>query len=265
MVLVWDYKNGVVVDDETGEVVDQIYVASPVDGFRGEYLDRLHYSVFLRGPVPRGVRRVVEFAVRLLREAGIYVDGGVYNGLVEVASQVVRNSRLDYRHVAATAVTVIYLYGVYMSRPQLTVLASKLWRRYSVKGFRFFSLGVRSGSLQKIDARVSSFIESICSCIRAEHLIAAARIVAAYLDRVVVPSSRAALAVYLAAKIFRHSTSMKEVASCIGRSAVVIRNNLRYARDVVVVRSVSGDEEVFVSPRLCSELRKFVEVDCGWL
>jgi len=44
--LVWDYKNGFVVDAETGEVVDTIYVASPVDGLEGdEREEREHYAL----------------------------------------------------------------------------------------------------------------------------------------------------------------------------------------------------------------------------
>ena len=46
MSLVWDYKNGFVVDAETGEVVDTIYVASPVDGLEGdEREEREHYAL----------------------------------------------------------------------------------------------------------------------------------------------------------------------------------------------------------------------------
>ena len=44
--LVWDYKNGFVVDTSTGEVVDTIYVASPVDGLEGdERSARVHYAL----------------------------------------------------------------------------------------------------------------------------------------------------------------------------------------------------------------------------
>jgi len=43
--LIWDYKNGFVVDSSTGEVVDTIYIASQYDGLRGrELADRVHYS-----------------------------------------------------------------------------------------------------------------------------------------------------------------------------------------------------------------------------
>jgi len=44
--LVWDYKNGFVIDASTGEVVDTIYVASPVDGLKGdEREEREHYAL----------------------------------------------------------------------------------------------------------------------------------------------------------------------------------------------------------------------------
>jgi len=43
--VVWDYKNGFVVNSSTGEVVDVIYIASQYDGLRGrELADRVHYS-----------------------------------------------------------------------------------------------------------------------------------------------------------------------------------------------------------------------------
>ena len=43
--LIWDYKNGFVVDSSTGEVVDTIYIASQYDGLRGrELAGRVHYS-----------------------------------------------------------------------------------------------------------------------------------------------------------------------------------------------------------------------------
>jgi len=43
--LIWDYKNGFVVDSSTGEVVDTIYTASKYDGLRRcENCDRIHYS-----------------------------------------------------------------------------------------------------------------------------------------------------------------------------------------------------------------------------
>ena len=50
MTLVWDYRTGDVINAETGEVVDRIYVASPTDGVerKVELRERVHCSALTR-------------------------------------------------------------------------------------------------------------------------------------------------------------------------------------------------------------------------
>lgn len=78
--LVWDYKNGFIVNSETGEVVDQIYVLSETSGFsvRGadKYFEFSHFYPLLGKPVQlsRGLRRVYGKARGFIESLGARVD-----------------------------------------------------------------------------------------------------------------------------------------------------------------------------------------------
>jgi hypothetical protein len=78
--LVWDYRNGYVVNAQTGEVVDQIYVHDEVAGFNvrdtGKYFEFSHFYPLLGRPVPlsRGLRRVYGKAKEFIESLGVHVD-----------------------------------------------------------------------------------------------------------------------------------------------------------------------------------------------
>jgi hypothetical protein len=78
--LIWDYKNGFIVNTSTGEVVDQIYVLSESSGFNVRDYGRLHefehYYPLLGKPVhlSKGLRRVYRYAKEFIEDMGIHVD-----------------------------------------------------------------------------------------------------------------------------------------------------------------------------------------------
>jgi hypothetical protein len=74
---IYDYRSGLVIDPETGEVVDQIYYASPVDGFarsRAEDVaERVHYEKFF-DLLPKDVWFVFKNACVFLKKRGVAID-----------------------------------------------------------------------------------------------------------------------------------------------------------------------------------------------
>ena len=107
MTLVWDYRTGDVINAETGEVIDRIYVASPTDGFeRGdlELRERIHCSALTRFRF-----RVTDPTALQLRKLGLgrsannsLLKGNenrlyrAYKIVVGYLSQLKRLSRNDY-------------------------------------------------------------------------------------------------------------------------------------------------------------------------
>jgi hypothetical protein len=108
--LVWDWKNGFVVNASTGEVVDQIYVLSEASGFNVRDFDKLcefeHYYPLLGKPVPlsKGLRRVYGKAKEFIESLGIHVDPLLLIRIIRTACEYSR-----YVDVLLPAVTHIYL------------------------------------------------------------------------------------------------------------------------------------------------------------
>jgi hypothetical protein len=108
--LVWDWKNGFVINASTGEVVDQIYVLSEASGFNVRDFDKLcefeHYYPLLGKPVPlsKGLRRVYGKAKEFIESLGIHVDPLLLIRIIRTACEYSR-----YVDVLLPAVTHIYL------------------------------------------------------------------------------------------------------------------------------------------------------------
>ena len=108
--LVWDWKNGFVVNASTGEVVDQIYVLSESSGFNVRGFDKLyefeHYYPLLGKPVPlsKGPRRVYGKAKEFIESLGIHVDPLL---LIRIVLSAREHSK--YVNDLLPAVTHIYL------------------------------------------------------------------------------------------------------------------------------------------------------------
>ena len=105
MTLVWDYRTGDVINAETGEVVDRIYVASPTDGVerKVELRERVHCSALTRfrfrvtDPTALQLRKLgrVKGTPSLLRgnEDKLY---RAYRLVINYLSQLKNLSRNDY-------------------------------------------------------------------------------------------------------------------------------------------------------------------------
>jgi hypothetical protein len=108
--LVWDWKNGFVINASTGEVVDQIYVLSEASGFNvrdfGKLYEFEHYYPLLGKPVPlsKGLRRVYGYAKEFIESLGIHVDPLLLIRIIRTACGYSR-----YVDVLLPAVTHIYL------------------------------------------------------------------------------------------------------------------------------------------------------------
>jgi hypothetical protein len=108
--LVWDWKNGFIVNVATGEVVDQIYVLSEVSGFNVRDYDMLyefdHYYPLLGKPVhlSKGLRRVYGKAKEFIEDMGIHVDPLLLIRIILVAHEY--GNRIN---VLLPAVTHTYL------------------------------------------------------------------------------------------------------------------------------------------------------------
>jgi len=115
MELIYDYKNGFVIDSETGEVVDQIYVASPTDGMArsssSDIVDRYHYEGVIRVPNNKYVRKAYIFCRKLLSAFALQdvVSNEELNKTIEYVLDVYRRYAMNIK-IDAAAAAAVYLY-----------------------------------------------------------------------------------------------------------------------------------------------------------
>jgi hypothetical protein len=126
--LVYDYERGVVVNAETGEVVDEIYVASPVDGVGRssvlEYTDRVHYAAFFER-LPEDLWFAFQHALHFLKSRGISsIDSSALARAVRFAWRELcwrQLERPEKQRTAGAVASWVYmrLLGLYASAEEL--------------------------------------------------------------------------------------------------------------------------------------------------
>jgi len=166
-VLVWDWEHGFVVDADTGEVVDQIYVASYIDGFdkrsTSDLVDRIHYAKFREMPVKLsfGEKGVYRAVANYLRTNGVELDYGEQLLLARVVKSMCSSTNgSSYRSVAvAVAYTFLKMRNVFRS---LESICRDMDAMYSdcVKASRFvLKLSSIMGKVSRVK-RIASIVES---------------------------------------------------------------------------------------------------------
>jgi len=119
MELIYDYKNGYVIDGETGEVVDEIYVADPADGFRKSslesYGERIHYAKMISIPDDRRAREIYIYCRKILSTLNITaVNSDALNKIIRSVLDIYRRYFSNiYVDAVAAAAAYLYMKSVY--------------------------------------------------------------------------------------------------------------------------------------------------------
>jgi hypothetical protein len=166
-VLVWDWEHGFVINADTGEVVDQIYVASYIDGFdkrsTSDLVDRVHYAKFREMSIKlsSGERGVYRDVASYLRMNGIELDHGEQLLLARVVKSMCSSTNgSSYRSVAvAIAYTFLKMKRVFRS---LESICRDMDVKYSdcTKASRFvLRLSTVVGKISRVK-HIASIVES---------------------------------------------------------------------------------------------------------
>ena len=261
---IYDWKNGVVVDPESGEVIDNLFDVSPTDGFRrSEKNDNpykaLHYSIMLNIFLPK-------YMYRTLRDALDFLRYRLQNN-VDVAelAKIVKSIYLESKGIRvmreAAAAAAIYIYSnIYFNRyidpfnicievggtekrcRNVRRIIIRLSKKYRYDRMKVLSNMIDSAS----DDTATSYIAKLL--LRRARPSGSSRVVVAGL-------------IYLAKAIRDEYTTFKEVAEKVDAGPWLIARFVRSFKDVKIVRTRAGAIlRIEIHKDLCNEIEKVAKM-----
>jgi len=263
--LVYDYKNGQVIDARSGEVVDTIYTATPEDGFeRGghDLPERVHYEKWFE-PLPKDVWFVFKSAVLYLKNArGAAIDEKLLVKLSREAWLQVHGlfRSGEKQRIAAAAASYVYLKlaGLYTD---LEEVCRGLWLG-ALECSAASRAALRLSTQFKPDR-----VKTIANLINRHPnpVLRAAALVLLKHARIDGKSSRAVAAtlLYLAGIITGNEVPQREAAEFFGAHEVAIRLSLAKPSiiNIKITKSRAGVPLVAEVPNeICREIEKFASL-----
>jgi hypothetical protein len=258
--LIWDWKNGFIVNASTGEVVDQIYVLSESSGFNVRDFDKLyefeHYYPLLGKPVPlsKGLRRVYGYAKEFIESLGIHVDPLLLIRIILTAHE-----HSKYINDLLPAVIHIYLRlsGKFIDINEICRhfyidnSACSHASNIVLKLSTVFKYDRRSNIVQLID-RYSNYVVTTVAKILLQH---------AKIDGISTKCVVASL-VWLSSQIVGEEATQKSVASIYNMHPFYIPVTItRILNSVKVKKTKAGVVERIILPiKLCEEISKIAKL-----
>jgi hypothetical protein len=258
--LVWDWKNGFVINASTGEVVDQIYVLSEASGFNVRDFDKLcefeHYYPLLGKPVPlsKGLRRVYGKAKEFIESLGIHVDPLL---LIRIILSAHEHSRYINDLLPAVIHTYLRISGKFID-------VSEICKHLNIDDdtcSHAYNIVLKLTSLYKYDRK--STIAQLISKYSNPVVVSIAMLLLKH-ARIDGTSSKcvAASLVWLSSQIAGEEASQKSIANLYNMHPFYIPVTItRILNSVKVKKTKAGVVERIILPiKLCEEISKIAKL-----
>lgn len=259
--LVWDYRNGYIIDSATGEVVGEILYADHTMGFENSLENEerfVHYNV-LRSYIDLTSyqRRVWGYAWEYIKSRGYDVDPYVLAKVVRLVYGVKANAPVDAKAVA-TIVVALRMHG-YSIDVEKVCQENGLSREECGKVFEILRELIKSGVRIPAENRYEKIMNLIQQFPDKEVASLAVRLLKyAKIDGKPTTSVVATL-IYVAGLLLDKGITMKDLAKLYEVSEVRIRNNYKGKILPIMVRLTNANvaEAIYVPKKICKDLEDF--------